>query len=61
MRKNKVLFILVLPPKLEHSNYQQIEYTYNKTIKTYRDLGADIVQENDVELWVLQHISKIIV
>lgn len=53
--------ILVLPPKLEHHNYQQIEYTYSKTIKTYKELGADIVQENEIEPWVLQHISNIIV
>lgn len=45
--------ILVLPPKLEHHHYQQIEHTYSKTIKTYKELGADIVQENEIESWVL--------
>ncbi|RUS99249.1 hypothetical protein DSM106972_079510 [Dulcicalothrix desertica PCC 7102] len=53
--------ILVLPPKLEQSNYKQIEYAYNKTLNTYNKLGADILQENDIESWVLQHISKLIV
>lgn len=53
--------ILVLPPKLEQSNYKQIEYAYNKTLNTYKELGADIIQENDIESWVLQHISKLIV
>ncbi|BAZ11036.1 hypothetical protein NIES4071_28600 [Calothrix sp. NIES-4071] len=53
--------ILVLPPKLEQSNYNQIELAYNKTLNTYKELGADIIQENDIESWVLQHISKLIV
>jgi hypothetical protein len=58
---NFPLAILVLPPKLEQNNYQQMEHVYNQTIKTYKELGADIVQENDIELWILQHISKVIV
>ncbi|WP_375494360.1 DUF3037 domain-containing protein [uncultured Nostoc sp.] len=53
------LAIFVLPPKLEQHHYQQIEDTYQKTIKTYKEMGADIVQENDVEPWVMCQIANL--
>lgn len=56
---NFPLAIFVLPPKVGQHHYKQIEYTYQKTISTYKAMGADIVQENDVEPWVKYQITNV--
>ncbi len=45
---NVPIAIVVLPPKVEQHNYQQIEKSYQKNIDTYQELRADILQENQV-------------
>ncbi|BAY67129.1 hypothetical protein NIES22_72920 (plasmid) [Calothrix brevissima NIES-22] len=56
---NFPLAIFVLPPKLGQHHYKQIEDTYQKTITTYKAMGADIVQENDVEPWVTNQLANV--
>jgi hypothetical protein len=57
---NFPLGIFVLPPKSGQHHYKQIEYTYQKTIKTYKAMGAEIIQENDVEPWVKYQIANVL-
>ncbi|AFZ24814.1 hypothetical protein Cylst_2608 [Cylindrospermum stagnale PCC 7417] len=56
---NFPLAIVVLPPKVEQDNYQQIEKAYQKNIATYQEKGADIVKENEVESWVSKQIINV--
>lgn len=57
---NFPLAIFVLPPKSCQQHYKQIESTYQKTIKTYKEMGAEIVKENDVEPWVKYQIANVL-
>ncbi|MDJ0621100.1 MAG: DUF3037 domain-containing protein [Calothrix sp. MO_192.B10] len=59
LQPNFPLAIFVLPPKLEQDHYQQIKSTYQKTINTYQEMGADIVQEYEVEPWLLSQIKSL--
>ncbi|MBD2567468.1 DUF3037 domain-containing protein [Anabaena lutea] len=56
-KPNFPIAIFVLPPKVEQHNYQQIQKAYQKNIATYQELGADILQENDVKPWVNKQIE----
>jgi hypothetical protein len=47
-KTNFPIAIVLLPPKVEQYNYQQIKKAYQKNIDTYQELGADILQENQV-------------
>ncbi len=60
LKSDFALAIVALPPKEETSNYQQHENAYRQIIKTYKELGADVVDENEIEPWVsfqLKHIT----
>jgi hypothetical protein len=51
------LGIFVLPPKEEQDHYRQIEKTYEKTIQDYKTIGAEIVEENQLEKWLSEQIE----
>lgn len=53
------LAILMLPPKSEQNNYNQIEKRYKQTMEAYKILGAEIIQEDSVERWVLEQINNL--
>ncbi len=53
--------IVVLPPKEESDNYQQHQNAYQQTTATYKKLGADVFDENEIEPWVSQKLEYVTV
>lgn len=51
------LAIVMLPPKEESRHYKQLQQMYDETTKIYRNIGADVLHENEIEGWVLQQIG----
>ncbi|MEG4274709.1 MULTISPECIES: DUF3037 domain-containing protein [unclassified Microcoleus] len=52
--------IVALPPKQEWQDYEKLNKLYQTTISTYRDLGAEVLQENEVQPWASQTIDKLV-
>ncbi|MEG4507180.1 DUF3037 domain-containing protein [Microcoleus sp. F6_B4] len=52
--------IVALPPKQEWQDYEKLNKVYQTTISTYRSLGAEVLQENEVQLWASQTIDKLV-
>jgi hypothetical protein len=52
--------IVALPPKKERQNYEKLNEIYQTTISTYRSLGAEVLQENEVQPWASQTIDKLV-
>ncbi|AFZ35461.1 hypothetical protein Sta7437_1905 [Stanieria cyanosphaera PCC 7437] len=52
------LAVIVLPPKEESPHYKQLQATYQETMSTYASLGAEIVQENEIEAWTSERLDK---
>lgn len=52
--------IVALPPKQEWQDYEKLNEVYQTTISTYRDLGAEVLQENEVQPWASQTIDKLV-
>jgi len=52
--------IVALPPKQEWQNYEKLNKVYQTTISTYRSLGAEVLQENEVQPWASQTIYKLV-
>ncbi len=52
--------IVALPPKQEWQDYEKLNKVYQTTISTYRDLGAEVLQENEVQPWASQTIDKLV-
>ncbi|WP_449417649.1 DUF3037 domain-containing protein [Phormidium nigroviride] len=52
--------IVALPPKKERQNYEKLNEMYQKNIATYRSLGAEVLQENEVQPWASQTIDKLV-
>ena len=52
--------IVALPPKQEWQGYEKLNKVYQTTISTYRSLGAEVLQENEVQPWASQTIDKLV-
>ncbi|NJK66667.1 MAG: DUF3037 domain-containing protein [Microcoleus sp. SU_5_3] len=52
--------IVALPPKQEWQDYEKLNKVYQTTISTYRSLGAEVLQENEVQPWASQTIDKLV-
>jgi hypothetical protein len=52
------LAIVVLPPKQDAPDYEQLERIYQQNSSTYLDLGASVLAENEVEPWVSQRLTS---
>ena len=44
--------IVTLPPQPGSHDYKRLNQVYQKTAKTYEDMGAKVLQETEVESWV---------
>lgn len=52
------LGVMVLPPKMESPNYEQIKEIYCKSKSMYMSLGAEVVEENDIESWTHDRLGQ---
>ena len=52
--------IVALRPKQEWQDYEKLNKVYQTTISTYRSLGAEVLQENEVQSWASQTIDKLV-
>ena len=52
--------IVALPPQQECPDFNKLNEIYQKTISTYRSLGAEVLQENEVQPWASQTIDKLV-
>ena len=52
--------IVALPPKQEWQNYEKLNKVYQTTISTYRSLGAEVLQENEVQPWASYTLDKLV-
>ena len=50
--------IVALEPKKDVDNYQELQQTYRQATSTYSELGAKVLAEDDVEIWVLGRLEK---
>lgn len=56
---NFPLAVVILPPKKEESiQYKQLESIYLKTRETYKQLGADVLSEQEIQPWVTTQLAK---
>ena len=53
--------VVALPPKQEWPDYEKLNEMYQKTISTYRSLGAEVLPENQVQSWASQTIERVVV
>jgi len=51
--------IVALPPQKESYDYKRLHHVYQKTTKTYEELGARVLQETDVESWVSEGLTNV--
>ena len=56
---NLPIVIVVLPPKKENDNFQEIQKNYQQATSTYSELGAQVLEENEVEDWVLEELKNV--
>ena len=52
--------IVALPPKQEWQDYEKLNKLYKTTISTYRSLGAEVLQENEVQPWASYTLDKLV-
>ncbi|MDB9511888.1 DUF3037 domain-containing protein [Kamptonema animale CS-326] len=52
--------IVALPPKQESPDYKKLNEMYQKTTSTYRSLGAEVLQEDEVQPWASHTIESAI-
>jgi Protein of unknown function (DUF3037) len=56
--KDFPLGIVALPPTSKSPDYRRLKHVYQKTTKTYEDLGAEVLQEDEVEAWVADRLPQ---
>jgi hypothetical protein len=52
------LGIVALPPTSKSPDYRRLNHVYQKTTKTYEDLGAEVLREDEVEDWAAARLSQ---
>jgi hypothetical protein len=50
---------VALPPKPESAERERLEAIYQQTINTYEKYGASVLQEDQVESWISERLSKV--
>ncbi|MGL5942303.1 MAG: DUF3037 domain-containing protein [Waterburya sp.] len=58
MQPNTPLGVIMLPPKAESSYFEQAKKTYEDSKRRLCYLGAEIIEENDVESWTVDRLGK---
>jgi len=53
------LGIVALPPKQASQDYKRLNNVYQQTTRTYQELGAKVLQENEVESWVSDRLANV--
>lgn len=53
------LAIMALRPKEDVDNYQELQQTYQQAASTYSELGATVIEEGEVESWVIEKLEKV--
>lgn len=53
------LGIVALPPRKETHDYKRLNNIYQKTTRTYQELGAKVLQEDEVESWVSDRLANV--
>jgi hypothetical protein len=57
-KPNLPLAVVVLPPTQGTSDRGRLERVYQQTIATYKDLGANVLKEDQVEPWVSECLAN---
>jgi Protein of unknown function (DUF3037). len=52
--------IVALSPKQEWPDYEKLNEMYQTTISTYKSLGAEVLQENQVQPWAAHTLDKLV-
>lgn len=52
--------IVALPPKQEWPDYEKLNKMYQTTISTYRSLGAEVLEENQVQPWASHTLDELV-
>lgn len=58
MQPNIPLGIIILPPNKESPYFEQVEEIYKQSKSTYLSLGAEVVEENNIESWTHDHLGR---
>ena len=53
------LAVVALPPKFTTSDHRRMKKLYEETSRTYKDLGAKVLEEEQVDSWVSQQLEAI--
>jgi len=51
--------VVTLPPKPDNEEHARLQELYEQTVTVYTDLGAEILNENNIEMWAQKVINKI--
>lgn len=55
---NLAIAIVTLPPIKDVDNYQELEKNYRQTTSIYEELGANVLQEDEVENWTFRMLEN---
>jgi hypothetical protein len=58
-KPNFPLGIVTLPPKEDQSNYKENFKLYQETKRIYEELGAKVIEENELDFWIKQELDLI--
>lgn len=58
-KPNFPLAVVALPPRKESRDQQRLQETYEKTIATYKQLGAEVLCEQQIQPWAEQRLEEI--
>lgn len=53
------LAVVALPPTQKSSDFKALKYSYDRMTSTYEDLGAMVVNENDIEPWLMEQLEPL--
>ena len=53
------LAVVTLPPKPEMTDHKRLMKLYEKQTHTYKGLGAQVLEEEQVDSWIAQQLEKI--
>ncbi len=48
----------MLPPKAESSYFEQVKKIYEDSKDRFRFLGAEIIEENNIESWTVDRLGQ---
>ncbi|HAG84064.1 MAG TPA: DUF3037 domain-containing protein [Cyanobacteria bacterium UBA12227] len=56
---NFPIAIILLPPRSDNSDREQLDHIYQQNTTTYRELGASVITEHEVERWVSERLASL--